>query len=920
MNVNARSIANKGLELQHLVFSHAPDVIAITETWLTNAVLDVEFVPNGFSCFRSDRVTRGGGTALLIKDTFQVIPLPPLDSVESVWCKLRTKEYCLVVACIYRPPISPPDVFSSITEYIHLNHLSRYRLILMGDFNLPSICWNTLRPGLRDGVTGQSLIDLATSLDLVQIVNCPTRTQLGTSSILDLVFLSSNIVVKGYTCDIVEGLSDHQAVLVRVNLRVPSVKRRVIQVRDFVNADDTAITDELSFALDNFVTLSTTSDINTLYEEFQKIVASCISRFVPVKFKKHNTEKPWITREILHLRRRIGRIRRSRVRGSSNYSHDLFISLVQELKSKMQAAKHFYFNTSLSNFLRSNPRKFWHSIIPKEQSPKSFIVGDIPCSDDYAIANHFNEYFSSVFNRGNGLANEPDFSVESTIPEISNLTFSASGICNQLLKLDCKKSSGPDTIPNTFLVRYAEWVSKYLHVIFTKSFSTGKVPNIWKKASVIPVFKSGDKQLFTNYRPISLTACTCKMFEHILCNHITSFIESHSLLSQSQHGFRRGYSTVTQLIEFVHSLASGINANSQTDVVFIDFSKAFDRVCHLKLMYKLRRLLNNDVIAAWIEDYLFGRTQNVLYNGCMSNETPVLSGVPQGSVLGPLLFSLFINDIVKGVPAKVRLYADDCVVYTTVNSCSDQILLQESLNKIVRWCDQWGMSINFNKCATMSFTCRRSSLLYEYKVDGVLINRVNYYKYLGVTLNAKLSWSEHIDGVCSKAMKKLGYLRRSLKSANTETKLLAYKTIIRPVLEYACEIWGPYRRSDIVKLESVQKKAVRFILSRYHPMFSPSAALPALSLSPLETRFRAIRMRTFHAIVNQNLRIPADHYLTFAGPSSLRSAHALNILPFSYRVDCFKFSFFPRCVDDWNALEGSARELPSNQFFQALLQ
>lgn len=238
------------------------------------------------------------------------------------------------------------------------------------------------------------------------------------------------------------------------------------------------------------------------------------------------------------------------------------------------------------------------------------------------------------------------------------------------MNLDAKKANGPDDIPTQFLQRYAEWVSHYLTLIFQKSLKTHSVPQDWRSAVVIPVFKGGIRTKVNNYRPISLTSISCKLLEHIIAKHIVCYLENNSLIYSHQHGFRTGLSTITQLVQTIHDFAKAIDTREQVDVITIDFAKAFDKVPHNKLIYKLETVGLNATVIKWIKAYLTDRNQKVRMDGHVSDSLAVLSGVPQGSVLGPLLFLLYINDIsaIMEPGVKLKLFADDCLFYSTVRN------------------------------------------------------------------------------------------------------------------------------------------------------------------------------------------------------------------------------------------------------------
>lgn len=255
--------------------------------------------------------------------------------------------------------------------------------------------------------------------------------------------------------------------------------------------------------------------------------------------------------------------------------------------------------------------------------------------------------------------------------------------------------------------RYAEAVCKYLFLIFSKSLNDCQVPSEWKIAKILPIHKSGDSSCPSNYRPISITCTSCKILEHIILKSLTEYVEKNAVLHSNQHGFRRGLSTVTQLVETLHDLANGINEQSQVDVIFLDLSKAFDRVSHPKLILKLTRILGNGPMTKWIESYLTDRYQFVQYGAHVSETVPVLSGVPQGSVLAPMLFLLFINDVADVSDVKIRLFADDCILYQRIDTHQDQLKLSNSLQKVETWCREWQMEINIEKTVAMSITKKK---------------------------------------------------------------------------------------------------------------------------------------------------------------------------------------------------------------------
>lgn len=689
-------------------------------------------------------------------------------------------------------------------------------------------------------------------------------------------------------------------------------------VLNFECADDTSIFAKLATCFDDFLSSSDHCSIDTLTNQFYSIINECIAQFVPHKSIKRHAKHPWYTRSIIQLKRRIKRLQKRR-RVHNNDGESQINLLKSELKAKMSDARKFYFNTTLSSFMKNNPIKFWKTINPTTACPSTFMIDDVSCSDSSKISEAFNKYFQTVFGDDNGTT--PDIRSSQEIDSFPAIEISYTGVLNLLLNIDTTKGAGPDGIPNMFLKRYAEWNARYLSIIFVKSLETGIVPTVWKIANVIPVFKSGNKQLISNYRPISLTCTCCKLLEHIIHKHVLQHLTNNNLLSRNQHGFRSGFSTTTQLIEFTHDIASALNTRGQVDAIFIDYSKAFDVVCHKKLLTRLRSIINDDKIIGWIADWLRLRSQFVTFEHAQSSSCAVTSGVPQGSVLGPLLFIIYINDVtqvIKDTPVKLRLYADDCVLYTSVNNAHDQDVLNKVFSSFCGWSATWQMNINYQKTVQMTFTNKKQPLRFSYSYNGHYLNSVNTFKYLGVTYTQNLKWHHHIETICARALRKLGYIKRTLKHSTKDCKLTAYKSLVRPLLEYASAVWSPYTALDINMLEGIQKKAIRFIFGRYDRNFSPSSHACSLSLEPLAFRRTLDRITLLHKIVRSRSCIEAPITFCDSARQTTRRSHPLNIVPFQPFVNCFKHSFFPAVVEIWNNLDGSLREKPIELFLKEL--
>jgi hypothetical protein len=292
--------------------------------------------------------------------------------------------------------------------------------------------------------------------------------------------------------------------------------------------------------------------------------------------------------------------------------------------------------------------------------------------------------------------------------------------------------------------------------------------------------------------------------EHILVSNIMSHYDEHSILSPYQHGFRSQHSCETQVIGFSQEVHDNLQQGQQTDIIVMDFSKAFDKVDHHKLLLKLQRLGVNPQVILWVGSFLRGRTQQVLVEGKTSDILPVLSGVPQGSVLGPCLFLSYINDLPDSVKSKVRLFADDTIVYLTVKSTKDAQNLQNDLHSLETWESDWSMEFNPDKCEILRISRKKHPIIFPYKLHGIELKSTSAAKYLGVTISQDLSWTNHINSITSKATNTLRFIKRNVKTPNKKAKETAYKTYVRPQLENCPTVWHPWQKYLIYKIEQVQ--------------------------------------------------------------------------------------------------------------------
>ena len=347
---------------------------------------------------------------------------------------------------------------------------------------------------------------------------------------------------------------------------------------------------------------------------------------------------------------------------------------------------------------------------------------------------------------------------------------------------------------------------------------------------------------------------TKEILEHIVHSNIMDHFDKNKILTNAQHGFRKKRSCESQLIVTIHEIASKLEKGSQVDIILLDFAKAFDKVPHQRLLHKLEYYGVNAKTKNWIQSFLQNRQQRVILEGAASEQAPVLSGVPQGTVLGPLLFLTYINDMPEMVKSsETKLFADDSLLFRTINNQADSVLLQNDLTSLQDWEDKWQMSFNAKKCQVIRITPRnRPPLPTTYKLHGHTLDTVDASKYLGVTISNNLTWDRHIDNTIGKGNKTLGFIRRNLKDCTKPVKSAAYTSMVRPTMEYASSVWDPTNRKKIGNLEKVQKRAARFIFNNYTDR-TPGCVtrmVESLKWEKLEERRKSNRLCMLYKIKN----------------------------------------------------------------------
>ena len=475
-----------------------------------------------------------------------------------------------------------------------------------------------------------------------------------------------------------------------------------------------------------------------------------------------------------------------------------------------------------------------------------------------------------------------------------------------------KTAGGPDGIPPVFIKHCADELSGPLAKLFELSFEFSFLPPEWCTGYVAPIYKKGERTDPRNYRPIVLTSSLCKLMESVIKEQLLNYFLSNGFFTRHQHAFLTHHSTTTNLIECTHDWSLSLHASGTTDVIYVDMARAFDSIVFSKLLYKLELYGVTGNLLKWISGFICNRTQRVLLENYFSGICNVLSGVPQGSVLGPILFIIFINDIVHICDggAVLKLFADDAKIYIEIDFANRS--LQSSLSNLSLYASDSQLSINIAKCFVMSVNKSGSESAHSYSINNTVLNRCSSISDLGITVCSNLAFNDHISSIASKALQRSGVFFRGFTSRDLSLLRKAFITYIRPIVEYGSVVWNPSTVYLIDLLESVQRKFTKRVHSISHLPYSER--LVKLNLDSLE--LRRLRFDLIHYFKFLILKQPPgldERFIVHIPPNSARSTFPLLCKP-AHSSNKLDANFFFRQTNVWNSLPAtlkSCKSLPS---------
>ena len=890
----------------------------MTESWCNPSVADTDLTLPGYQLeqeLRRDRTDTtngiGGGLLVYSRNGHKILPIVTNNNFhQHVSFKILTSGNPVTIMLLYRPPSSVKENITNMCDL--LRNLPR-NTIVIGDINLPHIDWTK---GGTDA-PGRTLYDLVQEEDLAQLVHFPTHDK---GNILDLIITNMANDIISVNNEGKLGKSDHCIIMTEVLTSKVAMKKSKVSP-NWSKADFHGIRSYLADT--DWDSLLQNKSAEEAWNILKNKINTATDTYVPKSTMRKDSDPKWLNREIIKLIRQKKRAWKVFNLYNTAESRDKYKSLEGDVKKKITNAKRGM-EKKLAYSKESSSKHFANYIKSKTKSKVS--IGPLKNKDgkmvteESEIAEELNGFFSSVFT-DEDLTTVPQMESE-TNKRLCRLVITEDKIKVKIRNLKEKSAAGPDGIGARLLKATSHEIAKPLSYIYIKSLNSGVVPADWRNAKVIPIFKKGPKGEPGNYRPVSLTSIPCRMLESLIKDDMMAHLAENNLIRDSQHGFLKGKSCTRNLIVFMDKASKILDEGKNADIVYLDFAKAFDKVPHGRLLTKMKSKGISGEVYNWIESWLKGRTQSVKVNDSESVPSNVKSGVPQGSVLGPPLFDIFIDDLDTCAEEITLLlkFADDTKVMQEIQGPEDRDKLQQALDKLVKWAKKWGMQFNIPKCKIMHLG--RSNPCYEYTMDGVKLTVTEEEKDIGVTIQRNLKPSKHCKRVAGTASAVLRQLTRNFHYRDKTIFKKLYMQYVRPHLEFAAPAWSPWLLEDKELLEKVQKKAIGMISGLSGRSYEDKCK--EIGLETLEARrerqdlFEAYKI--IHSGDQNDERKILARSTARAGTVTRTAADPWKLDVPRSRLDIRKNNFSARVPEKWNQLPAITKAAVNLTVFKNALQ
>ena len=934
LHLNARSIIPKMDEIKLLVKNSRPAVLGITETWLDDSVSDSEIAIDDYVIIRKNRNREGGGVLMFIHKELAFNPRDDMNnnSYESIWIELLLpKTRPIIVGTCYRPP-KENDFYSSLEETCYKSaKFMDSEVYILGDFNTNVACKS--KSSLQI-----SLSNFCNNFSLKQLITDYTRITINSKSIIDLIIVSdvSKVSQSGV---IPIGISDHfLTYCTRKSVKCKFGKHNTVSVRSCKNYDPVKFKQKLNSV--NWFDVVNCDDIESAWGNFKTLFMGVLDEVAPVKHVRvKQRTQPWMESNILEsiqLRDKSLHMYKK----SNDYS--LWVKYKQ-LRNKVQydikKAKTQYFLSKI-NDNKCNSKGLWRTLKEMGMPSKSvktasskigLLIDDEICFEEEKNAIEFNKFFTSIASTlvnklptSKGLFNSEfvkKFYCEKKgiVSDKFRLNVvSEDEICKIVNSIGANKATGLDSLPSRFIKDSCDAIISPLTHIVNLSLCSGKVPCDLKEARVVPLYKKKDKTDTGNYRPVSILSIISKVLEKSVYKQVEDYLLVNKLLFDCQSGFRSGFSTDTCLIHLTDLIRNEMDKGNYTGMVLLDLQKAFDTVDHSIMLQKLAALGFDNKSVSWFSSYLTDRRQCIDLNGTHSPFLKITCGVPQGSILGPLLFLIYVNDMEAAVSCKLFLYADDSALLVSgkcINTIEYQLSCQ--LQQVSEWLIDNKLSLHLGKTESILFASKPKLKKYSQlniTCNDIKIQSTASVTYLGAELDQSLSGEAMGAKIIKKSSSRLRYLYRKGKFLTSHAKKLLASALIQCHFDYASSFWytGLTQKTKS-KLQVTQNQIIRFILNLPQRAHIGANEFVQMDWLPVHYRVDHIKLLHMYKIIN-NL---APLYLT-ENITPIIECHKYNTRSSSHNLVINSYSsyaeksFHVTGIKLWNNLEPSIKSKAAN--------